>query len=122
MDWDGVHEFDRILPSIPFKRYPQYVEPDVQGEYWKRVPYDDIKPLYISNYARVKNHKNRIIKSLFKTSVNRKYIRILYTSGKVTCMPLDRLMVITFIDQEEEGRIIHIDGDTSNSNLINLII
>lgn len=115
MNWDGIHEFDRILPDVPFKRY----ELEIPGEYWVQVPYDNIKTLYISNYARVKNGKFKIIAPYFKKEVNRKYMRIVFTSGKQTSIPLDRLMVFTFMGREESC-IIHIDGDTSNNDLINL--
>lgn len=113
MDLNSIHEFDAILPDVPFRR--SYVE--IAGEIWKMVPYENIKPMYLSNYGRIRNHKNTPIKASFKR--NRKYARIIYTSGQTTTMPLDRLMMVTFMDKDK-GNIIHIDGDTSNNDLTNL--
>ena len=56
----------------------------------------------------------------FKMESNRKYVRILYTSGKVGSIPLDRLMLISFVGEKEDAIIIHRDGNTSNNYITNL--
>lgn len=91
---------------------------NLPGEVWKRVPYDDIKPLYVSNYGRVKSHLDRIVKGTIKNG--RSYARIVYKDTKQsTETPLDRLIAFTFIG-EGDTHIIHIDGNNGNNRLENI--
>ena len=94
-------------------------DPKFPNETWlEYLDTDDIYPIYVSNYARIRNHRNRILKQCRKG--NRYYVRVTskhQKKGKEK--PLDRVVATTFLGPSHK-RVIHIDGDCSNNHPENL--
>jgi hypothetical protein len=109
----GIHINDRIFcykDSLPNPEFP--------NEIWKPIPYPHIKPLQVSNYGRVRNNRNRILKNKYRNKrfyVNTRSIN----TNKTLEHTIDRLVAAAFLGKNK-SKVIHKDGDLGNNKVENL--
>ncbi|CAN5625882.1 hypothetical protein BH23THE1_BH23THE1_34910 [soil metagenome] len=106
---------NELIKNRLFRYDDDLIDPN---EYWKFVPYYQIKHHYASNYGRIQNYRGRILKPIKKN--NRLYVKIRYKYRKIgTEQPLNRIIAAAFLGPNN-AKIVHLDGDTSNCRPENL--
>lgn len=130
--WDKIIDASRTL-NIPKTGLCKYLDTNIlyhnyiwkrnnnefEKEEWKLVPYENIEPIYASNYGRIKKGNGRITEGLLH---NGYYVTSVYdknTKDKFL-RRIHRLVASAFFGLNEGLQVNHKDGDRSNNKIENL--
>lgn len=92
---------------------------DLPGEIWNIVPYDELEPLFASNYGRVKTEK-KILEGCCGESEYH-YVYVFHKNlQKYKNKPAHRLVLAAFKGRNEDLCVNHIDLCRSNNKIENL--
>lgn len=105
------YDTSTLLPEVPLNKVllnpdPPFVPPKPKmkivypREVWKRVPYPDIKPLYASNYGKIRNERGKILKPTDKGK-NTYVSAVLKETGKRREIKVSQAIQIAFIGEPD---------------------